>query len=492
MSSNTPKQRTPLTAEAKRAKRKRQKANRKKKTLKKEITTRVTVRPGGKIAMSGKGDYIRIPGRRGIRGKGDYFADDYFQRLGENFFGESGKIVGEGVGSVLRAFGLGDYDVRSNSLMSPGQFELKASQNVPRISNSPGGEVVRIRKEEYVGDLFTGTGSPTDFTLDRFDLNPANPALFPWLSVIADNFEEYEFKGLIITLKTMASDVSTAQSLGTMFGATQYDLNDAAFTNKQELLNYSFANSVKISNTVMLPVECDREQNVLQHLYVPTGNVVPDDADPKFYNLGILSIGSYGCPEADSPVAEIWVSYEVDFYKPKLALGGELALGIYSGVWTTTTSWTNSAPLTGMAANSENNFPGVITATQVQFPDFMVEGTFMVTLALTQTTGGAITYTGGAVHNCSLLTWGSPLGTTATFPAQTVNTLRVAFMWMVEITAEGAYLDLANLISVWAGTSATGHLIVTQINGGISGPFIYAPPPKESRENLKTRHLRLH
>jgi hypothetical protein len=443
--------------------------------------------------MSGRGDYVRVPGRQLARGNGDYFAPDYFERLGENFFGKSGRVVGEGVGSVLRAFGLGDYEVSANSLMSPGQFELKASQNVPRIVNSPGGEVVRIRKEEYIGDLFTGTGTPTEFTLDQFDLNPANPALFPWLSVVANNFEEYEFKGLIITLKTMASDVSTAQSLGTMFGATQYDLNDAPFTNKQELLNYFFANSVKISSSVMLPVECAREQNVLQHLYVPTGNVVPAGADPKFYNLGVLSLGSFGCPASDSPVAEIWVSYEIDFYKPKLALGGELALAVYTGTWSTGTTWTNAAPLTGMVANSENNYPATLTNTMMNFPAFMTEGTFMVYLVLSGTTGSAFTPGVAVPNGCGFLTWGpnGVLGNVVTCPPTAITTTRATFAWVVEITSSDAYLDMTNLITTWGVTPTYASLVVTQINGAIAGPFLSSPRPKEAHDTPKMRHLRL-
>jgi hypothetical protein len=467
--------------------RKRQRAKKKSKTLKKSLNTDIVVHPNGRISMTGRGDYLRIPGKTPMKGNGDYFAPDYFDRLGEAFFGDKGRIVGEGVGSVLRAFGLGDYEVKKNTLLNPGQLELKGSQSVPRITNSPGGEVVRVRKEEYIGDLYTGTGSPTAFTLDTFDLNPANPALFPWLSVIANNFEEYEFKGLIVTLKTMASDVSTAQSLGTMFGATQYDIDDPPFTNKQELLNYYFANSVKISDTVLIPVECDRKQNVLQHLYVPTGNIIPDGADSKFYNLGILSLGTYGCPGANSPVAEVWISYEVDFYKPKLALGGELGLGLYSAVWTSTTP-TLSAPFTGAVANSGNNFPGSIGTSSISLPEWMEEGLFQITYRLRANTTGAITGFSSPVYtNCVGYNWSS--GSDVLAAPDTGTTTRTAMCSIVvSITGEGASV-VVPLLTAWTGvTLQLMDVTVSQLNGNLASPLL-AQIEEESLSG-KRPHLR--
>jgi len=409
---------------------------------------------------------MRLP----VKGKGGYAAD-MLSNLGGALFGDTGKTLGGVAGGLLEAFGLGSYRVRQNSFLRPGGLQQIGKDQVPRIANRAGGRVVKITREEYVGDLFTGIssgeGGATVFTLDTFNINPANPALFPWLSTIANQFEEYAFRGLLFTLKTMASDVSTAQSLGTMFGATQYDINDPVFTSKQELLNYFYANSVKISDSVILPVECDPKENVLAHLYVASGNQIPENADPKFYNLGNFSVGTFGCPTAENPVAELYVSYDIDFFKPKLADGGELKLLNYSGVWRST-SYTNTAPLSGVVPDPGNFFPGgSVSGTNILFPPWMAQGTFLVLMAWGEGVGiggtAPPTLTPG---NCVFLPWEDaegPTNVSAPNSAGTAITLMQACV--VQLTDTNASLHFGTAVLPIGNLD----LIITQLNGNLTG-----------------------
>jgi hypothetical protein len=388
--------------------------------------------------------------------------------VGGALAGDTGRTLGNVAGKLLEVFGLGSYKVRKNSFLQQGGLERIGNDQVPRISNRSGTKAVKICREEYIGDLFTGSGStPTPFTLDNFNINPANPALFPWLSTIANQFEEYCFNGLLVTLKTMASDVSTTLSLGTMFGATQYDINDPVFTDKQELLNYYYASSVKVSDSVILPVECDRKQNVLNHLYVASGNQIPTGADPKFYNLGNLSIGTFGCPAQNTPVCEVYVSYDIDLFKPKLATGGELALLTYSGCWRSG-SVTGPAPLTGALPDPATFFPGEVLPNVIGFPPFMSQGVFLVYISWA---GGsaAITHPSVSATGCTLLSWQSFAGPTASLaPQEGASVTKMTAAYFVNITETNANLTFGS--NGVLPTTPEMDLVITQVNGGLTLP----------------------
>lgn len=407
-----------------------------------------------------------------LRGKGAYFAPDYFERLGDQFLGAPGKVVGEGLGGLLRAFGLGKYELEKNSLLS--KVTMDMGEEVPRISNSNKGEGFVVQHEEYIGDLLTGTGVPTTFTLSSFNLNPANPELFPWLASLAENFEEYEFRGLIFTLKTMASDVSTALSLGTMFAVCQYDIFDPPFSNKQELLDYEYANSVKVSHSMMLPIECAKKNDVLTHLYVAPGNVIPSGADSRFYNMGIVSFGTQGAPTATTPVCELWVSYEIALFKPKLTLGGDLAISELSAHFndTVTTGWSNTHPWgSAMSASpATGSSPGFAitnaTTNTLNLPPNMTEGLFLVVWSVLGT-AAAVTANSPSGSNCVLKQlWNNDASTVLNTPANGVSSVVFTQSFVVSITGGFSFVNCGGATL----PSAITHfdLWVTQINGNIS------------------------
>lgn len=424
-----------------------------------------TLPPG---VVSGGGAYFKRKSPR-VVGRGAYFAPDYFERLGEGFFGNRGKLVGEGVYDVLKAFGLGKYKVKRNSLVQ----KLDMGDEVPRVRNSNQGEGFVIQHEEYIGDLLTGTGTPTPFATESFNINPANPELFPFLSAIAENFEEYEFRGLLFTLKSLASEATTALSLGSHFGAVQYDVNDPAFTNKQELENYQYANSKKVSKSFILPVECAKGNDVLAHLYTAPSGVIPAGADSKFYNLGRLTIGSQGCPAANTPIAELWVSYEIALFKPKLTAGGDLQTATITAHYYST-DFTNAKPL-GQTWNSNYDpssgsyWSGSISSAgggTISFPPNMTEGVFQVTVRWTGTaaTFGAPTVT---TANCTAVNMYQADTVSKVFCPQNglAGVTDVMFNEYVSITGTNAQLTIGSGTFPAAGSV---DIFITQVNGNIN------------------------
>jgi len=191
------------------------------------------------------------------------------------------------------------------------------SSQVPMMKNSPGGIIISHR--EYICDI----NSTVNFTTQSFPLQPGVGTLFPWLSSLAQNFEEYEFRGMVLEFKSMSSDLNTASTtsnLGTVVMCSQYNPLDPIFPDKRTMENYQFACSGKPSEHIVHPIECKRGQNVDTHLYVRTTASLGNDADLRLYDLGNFTIATQGMPAAfsGSSIGELWVSYEVEFYKPKL------------------------------------------------------------------------------------------------------------------------------------------------------------------------------
>jgi len=175
-----------------------------------------------------------------------------------------------------------------------------------------------ISHKEYVQDI---TGS-TLFSNNGFPINPGDPALFPWLSQIAANYDEYEFKGLVFTYRTVTTDLSTTSAqLGTVMMACNYNAGAPLFGTKQELLQYDGAGDVKISHDLMFGIECDPRKNGLGGiLYVAINGSVPIGQDVKTYMLGQFQIATNQCVTTGQ-IGELWVSYKVVLRKPKFATG---------------------------------------------------------------------------------------------------------------------------------------------------------------------------
>lgn len=208
--------------------------------------------------------------------------------------------------------GLGEYNVKKNSLM--GMVDLGTSP--PRVMNSSKGEAVIIHHREYIADLISGTGSPaTSFNLLSFSNNPGNELLYPFLAPIAQRFQEYEIRGMLVEIKTLSSDYAAALSMGSVFMAADYNVLGPAPQNKQQLENMEYASSCKPSRSLIMPIECDPRNDVASHLYVATNNNY-QGGDPRLFDLCNIYIGSQGIPTPSTPIGEIWITYEIALFKP--------------------------------------------------------------------------------------------------------------------------------------------------------------------------------
>jgi len=202
------------------------------------------------------------------------------------------------------------------------------------------------------------------FKIDTFPLNPAQEDTFPWLSAIAANYEEYKPNGLMSEFRSTASDAiasSTNLALGQVMMCTQYDPTDPEFLSDVELLNYTWAQSGKVSDCIHHYVECDPKQSPLSHLYTREG-AVASDSDLRFSDFGRFSLATSGLQGTSVQIGQLWVTYEFIMYKPKLSAAQAEAGGWFH--YSNDVSVANTQPAGTISSgvyDGENNIGAVLT-----------------------------------------------------------------------------------------------------------------------------------
>lgn len=225
----------------------------------------------------------------------------------------AGGNMGTSIGASLSKWlGSGDYAIQSNSLVN----KFKSSGSIPMMHQS--GQSIVVRHKEFVCDVYSGGSS---FSVrNQFPLNPGLERSFPWLSTIAQNFQEYSWKGVIFHFCSTYGDsvASTDASMGTVMMHTNYRATEATPSSKVELCNEYFASTSKPSESFVHPIECNPKENPYQIQYVRSG-VPPAGEDLKTYDLGNVTIATQGIPNSTANLGELWVSYEVELKKPRAA-----------------------------------------------------------------------------------------------------------------------------------------------------------------------------
>lgn len=238
-----------------------------------------------------------------------------------------GGPLGKGLGTLIKSVtGFGDYQVKENSL-------IPEAGAPPSIVNSNVKSVI-IRHREYLDDVVSSSVANT-FQLQNYYINPGDRLTFPWLSQLADSFEHYRIRGMLFEYRSMSADAlnSTNTALGQVIMATSYNAGLPNFSNKYEMENYEFGQSIKPSDSCIHPIECARSQSVLGDLYVRPFQDMPSDEDRRLYDFGNFQIATNGVQGTSVNLGELWVTYEIELFKPKVATEDALYIPYaYSGL----------------------------------------------------------------------------------------------------------------------------------------------------------------
>lgn len=302
------------------------------------------------------------------------------------FGGAVGGYLGNKAADLFeRITGYGDYQVQKNSLMG---------SNSPGIFLGPRSVVIRHR--EYLGEVSGSTG----FVQDNFIINPGNSKTFPWLSQIAGNFQQYKFKGLVFQYKSTSADAlnSTNTALGSVMLATKYNSQEEDFISKLELSAHEFSSSGPPSRDALHPIECDMRNNPIDILYVDRSNGNSEHDQSLLYDLGKFYLCSDGM-QAVSNIGELWVSYEVELLKPRLApLGARLMERELFSVSNSVT-WTAATAFTAPVHVGSERIAGLsIAAGSITFPP-MEDRTFLIVMHIGSTVAAVNTSSNWTITN---------------------------------------------------------------------------------------------
>nr|UJQ92693.1 MAG: putative capsid protein [Narnaviridae sp.] len=360
------------------------------------MTSKRNARSSGPKRRAGK-----APQQARMRGRGDYTSDvldeaDYARRLEKKIdhlerslvhatpsiskgAGLAGRALGTMLGqgdlgamageSLAKLFGYGDYSTRlkGNSLMAG-----VSGNAVPKFQGD-GKRGVRLMEREFLGNIQAGSlvSGSTVFTNQAFELNPTSTSTFPWLSKIAPLFDQWEPHGIVFEFHTTSSTYNgSSQALGAVIMATDYDPLDPLYTSKQQMENADYSCSSVPSTNLLHGVECDPHERPIEVLYTSSR-----PTNPQFSSLGNFQIATQGMSVADVVLGELWVSYDITFYKKQIA-GTVADLPYIAGSGFVV----NGNPLVDFSASLSSSqmtyslLPGI--GTDIFFPPNLDSGTF--------------------------------------------------------------------------------------------------------------------
>jgi hypothetical protein len=422
-----------------------------------------------------------------VRGSGGYFTDAIrrgagavyrfakrntpdgtFASLGTAAGGAiSGNALGASLGGALgntisKLVGFGDYKVHQNTLVS----DIDMGTTVPSFGDMANGTVIRHR--EYIADIISPGN--TGFNVTTYPVNPGLASVFPWLSSIAANYQQYIIRGMVFEYVSTSSDYVSTSALGSIVLSSEYDVTQPNYQNKTQMENSQFCVSGKPSTCIMHPIECDKRVTNNPIKYIRSAGV-PSNDDARLYDWATLQLAIVGSPTAVSTgLGELWVSYDIILLKPVLTeglVGSTILMDHFQlGNALSTTHYLSQDTTTTNKPTTASTMGGTTKTSTYSFPTFVTSGLFQV---FWQATGGASSLTGTFTPtfvNAALksLINGNSAGTLEGTAARTD-----AVQWlemMVTVTGTNASFTLAGSANLPTGGS--GDLFVSQIPLGMN------------------------
>lgn len=395
---------------------------------------------------------------------------------GRGIAGPIGSAIGGKIGSyahyIGKIFGSGDYVSSSDSVK---WNTIVNDSQIPSFAGSK--NTVRIRHREFLGDIISASTANT-FTIQSFSINPGLSASFPWLSqVCGSTFQQYRINGMVYEFRTMSADAlnSVNTALGSVTMATDYDSADAAFTSKQQLENTEFGVSSKPSCSMIHAIECARSQTSVSEQYV-RAFANPANTDIRLYDLGKMYIATSGLQGTNVNIGELWVSYDITFFKAIEQPPGYLMpyahyqidptlIGVTPSVVPLSTN--TGADLIGMtAAAATISFPLSIPVKSVWRLDYYALGTATVGAGtiVASPAGGLGAYPGFLFGNSSVSV---QVPSPAPSSTSTLQQLTVYFIY----NGGGTPASLPRLVLSFTGGTAlsaytSADWLVTMVNPG--------------------------
>lgn len=401
-----------------------------------------------------------------LRGAGGFAGTS----LGGAFGGPPGAMAGAAAGRLLasrfsKLIGSGDYatnisDIASNSLVRSSGASEYASFSDSKTS-------VRLRHREYLQDVFAGGGST--FANTPFQVNPGLSNSFPFLAQLAGNFEEYHMHGLVFEYVSTTSPYNAGSAMGSVVMAMAYNANSPAFTSKPQMENSDFAISARPDKSMIYGVEC--ANNASANYYVRTGAT---SLPLTTTDIGSFQIATQTPILAGTTLGELWVSYDVELFRPKISPArfgyahwtyvvpalmpaGLLTTSILGGI-------APNSPPNGVQYGSCSTFTVNASGSTISFNGADVGDTFLVTIDLNQSTAIAQSVVATRVNLTAVQVFGDYIFNQISTFSVTGST--ASYMVTVSSNATTPTLSLASTqVGVLGGTF---DVIIVDVGNGLS------------------------
>lgn len=276
-----------------------------------------------------------------------------------------GRALADKASSI---FGFGDYTINTNSLMKA----YDGSGILPKFHASSNG--VRIREREFLGDIVASAAAGA-FKNTSYPITPTDSSTFPWLSNIARLYDQWEPNGIVFEFVSTSSDFNgSAQALGSLIMATDYDCMDSPYPNKVIMDNADYSNSGKPSISQVHGIECDPAQRPYKLMYTKgiTGSVANRNT------LGNFQVASAGVSAANVVLGELWVSYDITFYKKQI-ISDWLPTYNITGAYTAGGSYSSLVPNVNLSGFTHSVPATALNQLHVTFPQSIVTGRYLIT-----------------------------------------------------------------------------------------------------------------
>jgi len=239
-------------------------------------------------------------------------------------------------GAVSGYMGRGMYTgvKRGNQLISGGV------SNTPVMMSSGYDGSLMVSHRELVQEIYgagtVGATSPSGFEVTTLTVNPGLERVFPWLSQLAANFEEYEIHQCVFEYegRKMVGTTDELTIHGTVTAAHKFNFKAQEFQDKHEMQSYPHANQTQAHQSLAHGVEADPGKIVGDgHKFVRLGGLLATD-DQRDYDHCTFSFAQSNIPAelAAKEIGCLYVAYTVKLMKPKLHANRGLAIKTFRAV----------------------------------------------------------------------------------------------------------------------------------------------------------------
>jgi len=286
-----------------------------------------------------------------------------------------------------------------------------------------------VTHREFIGNV---TGSVAFTLSNTLAINPGIAATFPWLSVIAQNWETYRFRRLRLCYYTRTG----TNVPGSVIMAHDSDASDIAPASEQVMTSYEGSVEDAPWKDIMMAFSLLGMNDIGPRKFVRTGPLAANQ-DIKLYDSGNAYVATVDGTAVNW--GKLWLEYDIDFYTPQLPPNGGaiVAGGIIQGGGTLTAA----NPIGTVPVVDVDNVSIAVDALSVI--TFAQIGTFLVSASLAGTVLTALTMTGTA---------GAAVATDIAFLVNGAGTV-ASMSYRVIVTVPGSTVSLAATATTVTGSA---------------------------------------